>query len=102
MIRRPPRSTLFPYTTLFRSFVDPCVLAATRSSPNFGLACQNVPVGYVQANRQISSLLTSNPNLKPETGHVFTYGLVYDPGWLGGFSSTVDFWRYEINDTITQ
>src|SRR3712207_7448783 len=23
MIRRPPRSTLFPYTTLFRSHVDP-------------------------------------------------------------------------------
>src|SRR3712207_6866685 len=24
MIRRPPRSTLFPYTTLFRSLVTPC------------------------------------------------------------------------------
>src|SRR3712207_7558094 len=24
MIRRPPRSTLFPYTTLFRSISDPC------------------------------------------------------------------------------
>src|SRR3712207_8250062 len=24
MIRRPPRSTLFPYTTLFRSFVAAC------------------------------------------------------------------------------
>src|SRR5690349_23918910 len=24
MIRRPPRSTLFPYTTLFRSLVDRC------------------------------------------------------------------------------
>src|SRR3712207_8868327 len=23
MIRRPPRSTLFPYTTLFRSYFDP-------------------------------------------------------------------------------
>src|SRR3712207_9038810 len=23
MIRRPPRSTLFPYTTLFRSFIEP-------------------------------------------------------------------------------
>src|SRR5258708_30185933 len=23
MIRRPPRSTLFPYTTLFRSYTDP-------------------------------------------------------------------------------
>src|SRR3989442_6427844 len=28
MIRRPPRSTLFPYTTLFRS-VDPAVIAQT-------------------------------------------------------------------------
>src|SRR5437588_7981305 len=26
MIRRPPRSTLFPYTTLFRSFQDGAVL----------------------------------------------------------------------------
>src|SRR5260370_34551953 len=25
MIRRPPRSTLFPYTTLFRSCVEACV-----------------------------------------------------------------------------
>src|SRR2546429_7160469 len=25
MIRRPPRSTLFPYTTLFRSLSGPCV-----------------------------------------------------------------------------
>src|SRR2546422_6651312 len=24
MIRRPPRSTLFPYTTLFRSIIDAC------------------------------------------------------------------------------
>src|SRR4051794_41556867 len=24
MIRRPPRSTLFPYTTLFRSITEPC------------------------------------------------------------------------------
>src|SRR5256885_11155485 len=31
MIRRPPRSTLFPYTTLFRSPVPP--LAAAGASP---------------------------------------------------------------------
>src|SRR3712207_6950394 len=29
MIRRPPRSTLFPYTTLFRSLEDPEGLRAT-------------------------------------------------------------------------
>src|SRR3712207_7201734 len=28
MIRRPPRSTLFPYTTLFRSFHDPIGVAS--------------------------------------------------------------------------
>src|SRR5258708_18542800 len=30
MIRRPPRSTLFPYTTLFRSHVAPRVLRSER------------------------------------------------------------------------
>src|SRR5438876_9689462 len=34
MIRRPPRSTLFPYTTLFRSRRDPgCSPGAPRSPP---------------------------------------------------------------------
>src|SRR2546426_7298036 len=32
MIRRPPRSTLFPYTTLFRS-VDPGVRSAAQLDP---------------------------------------------------------------------
>src|SRR3989442_4085754 len=30
MIRRPPRSTLFPYTTLFRSLRKTCLSAADR------------------------------------------------------------------------
>src|SRR3989475_4863059 len=33
MIRRPPRSTLFPYTTLFRSLHD----VGVRDLPGFGL-----------------------------------------------------------------
>src|SRR5256885_12839264 len=32
MIRRPPRSTLFPYTTLFRSLPDPASPALLQSS----------------------------------------------------------------------
>src|SRR2546429_6791384 len=31
MIRRPPRSTLFPYTTLFRSFSEKLALALVKS-----------------------------------------------------------------------
>src|SRR3712207_9455873 len=33
MIRRPPRSTLFPYTTLFRSFADLAKAAVTAVAP---------------------------------------------------------------------
>src|SRR5688572_32443535 len=32
MIRRPPRSTLFPYTTLFRSFTDASASLSTANS----------------------------------------------------------------------
>src|SRR3712207_8434430 len=39
MIRRPPRSTLFPYTTLFRSF------AAQQRSDLRREPTQNMPVG---------------------------------------------------------
>src|SRR5260370_17753031 len=35
MIRRPPRSTLFPYTTLFRSWggVPPCIPTFNKQTP---------------------------------------------------------------------
>src|SRR3712207_7073929 len=44
MIRRPPRSTLFPYTTLFRSGVD--VFHRLRADPTTRL----VPVIFFTAN----------------------------------------------------
>src|SRR2546422_4796382 len=39
MIRRPPRSTLFPYTTLFRSVLKPCgyFLRASSSETDVGM-----------------------------------------------------------------
>src|SRR5258708_28682022 len=42
MIRRPPRSTLFPYTTLFRSL---------SSSPDIGVKPSKVDGGSVDADR---------------------------------------------------
>src|SRR6266536_3606104 len=36
MIRRPPRSTLFPYTTLFRSCPDPLLDSEFNTRPNRG------------------------------------------------------------------
>src|SRR2546430_6167260 len=49
MIRRPPRSTLFPYTTLFRSHYGSVQKYARRASPDgHGLACRR----GTQARRQ--------------------------------------------------
>src|SRR3712207_6949038 len=36
MIRRPPRSTLFPYTTLFRSWLESTNIAVTRGAVRSG------------------------------------------------------------------
>src|SRR2546427_4039511 len=45
MIRRPPRSTLFPYTTLFRSLVRSHSSTGTqRSAAGFGSCCMNIDV----------------------------------------------------------
>src|SRR3712207_7587267 len=50
MIRRPPRSTLFPYTTLFRS-LGPSMSAWIRS---LGLPVTGGPRGTIQAIREQS------------------------------------------------
>src|SRR2546430_7392143 len=42
MIRRPPRSTLFPYTTLFRSFLNEFQASAHRSTNSGGTLGDNV------------------------------------------------------------
>ncbi len=89
------------------TFADPCVgltAAAVTANPNLALACVNVPRDgtFSQDNGQITGLLLSNVNLKPETGDVTTFGVVYDPSWLPNFSISLDFWKYKIEDTITQ
>src|SRR3712207_9179616 len=47
MIRRPPRSTLFPYTTLFRSCLDAPLLQGGHATP--AVAATAVPAGTVPA-----------------------------------------------------
>src|SRR3712207_7531446 len=44
MIRRPPRSTLFPYTTLFRSLTDGAQALHSHSRRSRGTGVERVPV----------------------------------------------------------
>src|SRR5687768_18276143 len=47
MVRRPPRSTLFPYTTLFRSLIDSYAFVANSRQPFFGLLAWELVTGAV-------------------------------------------------------
>src|SRR3989442_7764418 len=70
MIRRPPRSTLFPYTTLFRSNLTDDVLLFARaaiSSPQFPAAPASVVRGAVleiaARSEEHTSELQSRPHI---------------------------------------
>src|SRR2546422_1933982 len=52
MIRRPPRSTLFPYTTLFRSRVRPSTAVSLQRGPSY-------PTGWTAAQFVTSQADTS-------------------------------------------
>ena len=43
---------------------------------------------------------SGNPNLKPETAHTLTAGLVYTPSWLQGFTATVDYYDIRLTGAV--
>lgn len=88
------------------TFSDPCTNLTSEglaANPNLALACQGVPVDaeFSQPLSQITGLFSGNPDLKPETGDVKTFGVVYDVSQVPGLSFTVDYWDYHIEDIIT-
>src|SRR2546422_8453265 len=60
MIRRPPRSTLFPYTTLFRSQAKNA--PPTRSSPRFSIMVK--PRGHDHCARCCGSVQARNTSAR--------------------------------------
>lgn len=46
------------------------------------------------------SITRSNPDLKPEVADTWTVGVVYQPGWLSGFSASVDYYKIDLKDAI--
>ncbi|MES2623643.1 MAG: TonB-dependent receptor [Pseudomonadota bacterium] len=50
----------------------------------------------------ISVHVGGNPNVNPEYSDTMTYGIVYQPVWLEGFSSSLDYYDISIKDAINQ
>lgn len=54
-----------------------------------------------EPDTQILTIHTAGEDLKPEESESFTAGFVYSPSFLDGFSTTVDYWKFNISDAIT-
>src|SRR2546430_10198201 len=71
MIRRPPRSTLFPYTTLFRSWPGPPMSTVVSASPSTSVSLPRTPgaetvsgvSSFVPRSEEHTSELQSQSNL---------------------------------------
>ncbi|WP_339725738.1 TonB-dependent receptor [uncultured Paraglaciecola sp.] len=75
--------------------LDPC--ATNTQLPG----CVGVPAGYVQENSNIPITTGGNKLLQPETSENVSFGVVYLPEFLDGFSITADWYDIEISDTIS-
>src|SRR5258707_7388383 len=64
MIRRPPRSTLFPYTTLFRSQIYRGVRAITKDAAgHLAIDGDGEPVEWALEDRKSTRLNSSHANI---------------------------------------
>src|SRR2546430_7682240 len=71
MIRRPPRSTLFPYTTLFRSqALEHGILLEARQSSRLYAVLQELGLLERQAPPRRELRLTRSPHSGVEAGHM--------------------------------
>src|SRR5256885_16679814 len=80
MIRRPPRSTLFPYTTLFRSTPGPqaTVLQVSDANGDFGPFVDQVHVSIVELKIQ------GQLGIALQKGrHVWQHKCVCESRWAG-------------------
>lgn len=74
---------------------DPAVRAANCTA--LGL-----PPGFTdQVTGSNEGLSGSNPDLEPETGRTWTYGFVFTPSFLEGFSLNVDYWKIKLRNAIS-
>src|SRR5205823_9284685 len=82
MIRRPPRSTLFPYTTLFRSPVNQAmtseVMAAVTWRPKFGISRSEEHTSELQSLAYLVCRLLLEKKKGPLTSRVPPYAYFCD------------------------
>ncbi len=107
VFRAPNLNELYDGRTLVQPTLnDPCVGLSSAELAQHPVACQFVPPNWpgnspAQVNTFYSGATTVGATLKPEQGKSIDIGLVYDPDWLPGLSTSVDFWHIYLSNTLT-
>ncbi|HUI62159.1 MAG TPA: TonB-dependent receptor, partial [Steroidobacteraceae bacterium] len=88
--RAPNLGELYGLTQFGATLVDPCGPTGGAPAPQYVAGCraQGVPVGFQQANTQITTFTGGNASLKPEKSDSWTAGIVYNAGWAQGHAAT--------------
>jgi iron complex outermembrane receptor protein len=107
VFRAPNLNELYDGRTLVQPVLnDPCRGLSAADLAAHQAACQYVPVNWAgnspaQVNTFYSGAATVGSTLKPEKGKSIDIGLVYDPDWLPGVTTSLDFWHIYLADTLT-
>lgn len=85
---------------------DPCTATRRNANPTRAANCaaDGIPADYAPplvVEQGVSGLSGGNPNLSPEKGTTLTFGVVWQPAQLKGFSISVDRFDIRIRDAIT-
>jgi len=78
--------------------VDPCDGATGAIATN--CMADGVPAGFMQNGNTVLTGVGGNPNVEPEDADTITFGIVFEPSFLEGFSATIDYFNIKIDNAI--
>ena len=107
-VRAPNIAELFSplQSAVFRP-IDPCDVNEIGNGPNPGnraanCAADGLPVGFEDPlTARFVGQTGGNPDLEAETADTYTFGAVFTPTFLKGFTATVDYWNISIENAIS-
>lgn len=85
----------------FSATRDPCSSQYRTAAYDARCTAAGVPESYTQPNSQIRTTVGGNPHLQPETSVSKTVGFVYSPGWAQGLSLNADYFKIELQNSIS-
>src|SRR5690606_10619333 len=101
--RAPNIGELFsPEQLTAASYVEPCLNwgASSNAVVRENCAADGLPPNFSLTSTQANGILGGNPNLAPEESETTTFGVVFTPAALAGFSMTLDWFDIDIENAI--